>query len=327
MPTVSVYDVRSHKIVSDINLEYPVLRSRERALKIEIESNLFSLFDWPSVIVNLCAAFLVGEVKQEEGSTIMGLSFGRKTGEADLIRLLSVNRYCYRSLRAHPVWWRSSFASFAPQSLGRYSKAFYTRDIARFINGARRAYKLLDLFTSKGCGARARSTQGISFDSLQRAQKELGCEFPASLVACMMLQHSSTVPWSPQQGAWGDGGDDNELEGSGGMALLPLEDIDEVSGARKFDGYLGDIVAMTLSKRRDGSLPMFFGKNGERVQKMMIAIGVTRTYPSGSMLWVDCAGCEMDEEDEDAGGVYECRPLLVRHVARNFVEYLFQLTA
>ena len=332
MPKCTLYDVNSHKVVNDINLDYPVLRSRERAFKFEVEANLFSLFDWPSVIVNLCSSYLVGETNNGNNNTDNnnGLSYGRNTGEADLLRLSTVNRYFYRAVRAHPVWLNSSFSLYSPTTLGRYSRAFYTRDISRYIEGARKAYKLLDLFTFRGCGARRISPSGVTYESLQRAQIELDCIFPPSLVACMMLRHPSTIPWAPQQGAWGDLGDDNELEGSGGMALLPLEVVDSETGKRKFDGWLGDMVALTLAKQRDKSSPIVVFKDGKRVDKKMVAIGVTRNYPTGSMLYVDCSrNGEEEENDEDgkrSGGIYDCRPLSVRRVADNFVEYLFSLT-
>lgn len=324
LPNATLYDVRTHKIVKDINLDHPVLRSLERVLRYEVEASLFSLFDWSSVIVNLCTSYLVGNIQDQDqddndNASGKGLSFGYKTGEGDLLRLSLVNRYMYRALLAHPIWIKSCFSKFSPNTLGRYRKAFYTRNISRYIHKARRAYKLLDLFTFKGCGARSSSPCGVNAHSLQVAQEQLHCIFPPSFVAAIMLRHPKKVPFSPQQGAWGDFGDDNELEGSGGMALLPILSDNE------FDGWIGSIVEMTLSMRQSGSAPRVYNSN-DGSEKVMIMIALTRTYPSGPTLWLDCGNGRGNDTEDEIGGVYDCRPLSVRKVANNFVEYLYQLT-
>jgi len=320
MPLATLYDVRTHKIVKDVNLNYPVLRSLERSLRYEVEASLFSLFDWPSVIVNLISSYLVGEVPDDNNSAVgKGLSFGRNTGESDLLRLSLVNRYFYRALLAHPIWNKCSLSLFASNTLGRYRKAFYIRNISRFIHGARQAYILLDLFTFKGCGARSTSPCGVDTLSLQLAQEKLGCLFPPSFIASILLRHPKTVPFSPQQGAWGDFGDESELEGSGGMAILPLISPDE------FDGWIGSCVEMTISMRKSGSAPRVYSSNDGR-EKVMIMIAVTRTFPCGPTLWIDCGNGKGTDMEDEIGGVYDCRPLSIRKVAKNFVEYLFHLT-
>jgi len=336
-----------------------VVRGRERALRLASLQASLSLADRADVLTTLCADYLAGDAD------------GRGCGGEDLLRLAGVCRNARLAVLASPAWRLSPLLAYAPAQgtisagrWGRFSRWNFARDLQRFTPGARRAWRALDLFGGGGCyvggggGAFAalRARGGADAASVQRAVADLGHALPAALVASLRLRCPAEAPWSAASATWGDGGDAAELEGSGGLALLPIESREEppaqeargaaqegatasargrgaasapALGARRFDGFAGDLVATTLAFRRDGRLPV--------AGRAMVVVAISRSGQQS--LWVDCGASSgppagapadgmlavFDDCDSDAGAVFVATRLSCHRVAPDFVSYLHSL--